>query len=557
MNINVTKDEVIIINSDIPHENEYHITTCHFNFDEFTNNFQVKRVIFTVLSNGCMYESDIIDNKCNVPIEVLKHEYETIKLGVYGFNIGDDEELENRFSPTPDKFVVPSGSYQDGAESPEPITPSQYDIYSDRLQEGLNQVDKTLNEVNEKIDDVKEIANDVTKKGDNAEEQGNYAKEQGNYAKDVGEQLIKERDEGLFNGEDGYNGKDGYTPTKGIDYFTPSEINEIESDVKEQIKNDLNFDKTIDDITQDISGLQEEQTSQNTQIDKNKDDIATINNNLVNYSLVTETGNKISLIIDNSNFQFYAQLKDKNGNVINTSNVIDLPIEQLVMNVAYDNIAKEITITLQNGEITKVPVAAIISGLVSESQLNEILDDYVKNTDYATSNKGGVVKTGYSFLLNSDGVPNAQVRSYSIYQTMYNENFISKGTLENVITGKGLVSDTDYASSSKGGVVVSGGYGIVVNESGQLRVGVYDYEQYTSSGNNNAIGKGTLENVITGKKLVNKTYVDEIVGDISQAIDLINGETLDDASATTMTLPLQEPQHLMNVKSDNESEVDE
>ena len=94
MNIEVTKDEVIISNdSDKAHENEYKITECNFTFDDFTNSFQVKRAIFTVISTGEMYETDIINNKCDIPVEVLKEEYEQVKLGVYGFNIGENDEL--------------------------------------------------------------------------------------------------------------------------------------------------------------------------------------------------------------------------------------------------------------------------------------------------------------------------------------------------------------------------------------------------------------------------------------------------------------------------------
>ena len=153
MNIEVTKDEVIIDkNSDKPHENEYNITQCYFTFDDFIESFQVKRAIFTIVSTGEMYETDIINHTCETPIEVLKHEYETIKLGVYGYNIGNNEELLNRFSPSYDTFVVPTGSYQEGALSPEPITPSQYDLYSQALQEGLQEVDDKLDEVVETVD---------------------------------------------------------------------------------------------------------------------------------------------------------------------------------------------------------------------------------------------------------------------------------------------------------------------------------------------------------------------------------------------------------------------
>ena len=166
MNIEVTKDEVKILeSSDLPNENEYKITTCYFTFDEFTSSFQVKRAIFTILSTGEMYETDIINNECDIPVEVLKKEYERIKLGVYGYNIGENEELLNRFSPSYDEFIVPTGSYEEGALSPEPITPSQYDMYSQALQEGLDTVDDKLDEVVETVDDkLQEVDDTVSQK---------------------------------------------------------------------------------------------------------------------------------------------------------------------------------------------------------------------------------------------------------------------------------------------------------------------------------------------------------------------------------------------------------
>ena len=72
------------------------------------------------------------------------------------------------------------------------------------------------------------------------------------------------------------------------------------------------------------------------------------------------------------------------------------------------------------------------------AKISESLTDYVKNTDYATSSKGGVIKTGYGSNVDSNGNLYASNFSYANYQTAGNNNFISKGTLENVITGKEL-----------------------------------------------------------------------------------------------------------------------
>lgn len=63
------------------------------------------------------------------------------------------------------------------------------------------------------------------------------------------------------------------------------------------------------------------------------------------------------------------------------------------------------------------------------------LTDYVKNTDYATNSKGGVIKTSNTAgsEISNEGVFKPKIRSYAQYLNDSNALFISKGTLENVI----------------------------------------------------------------------------------------------------------------------------
>lgn len=63
-------------------------------------------------------------------------------------------------------------------------------------------------------------------------------------------------------------------------------------------------------------------------------------------------------------------------------------------------------------------------------------------------------------------------------------------------------------------------------EKGSLMAMVRSYEQYTNGNNYAFISKGTLENVITGKDLTTKSYVDGLVGDINSVLDLLNGEEI-------------------------------
>ena len=132
----------------------------------------------------------------------------------------------------------------------------------------------------------------------------------------------------------------------------------------------------------------------------------------------------------------------------------------------------------------------------------------VSNTDYATNAVGGVVKTNtnYGTNVDSNGSLRGTTKTYADYGSMHDLGLISKVTLENVITGKGLVSNTDFASNSIGGVIrVNVPYATKVNSSGILYASNLDYETYGSTSDNAFIGKGTLENVITGKGLVDQT----------------------------------------------------
>jgi hypothetical protein len=62
------------------------------------------------------------------------------------------------------------------------------------------------------------------------------------------------------------------------------------------------------------------------------------------------------------------------------------------------------------------------------------LTEYVKNTDYATSDKGGVFRLSgtYGFGLTSSGTPTASTFTKEDYTNKSVGSFISKGTLENI-----------------------------------------------------------------------------------------------------------------------------
>ena len=88
------------------------------------------------------------------------------------------------------------------------------------------------------------------------------------------------------------------------------------------------------------------------------------------------------------------------------------------------------------------------------------------------------------------------------------------------------VQNTDYATDSVGGVIKTRDNLATGIDNGALICKTKTYNEYNSLLDTAFIGKRTLENVITGKDLTTKAYVDGLVGDINTALDTINGEVI-------------------------------
>lgn len=243
------------------------------------------------------------------------------------------------------------------------------------------------------------------------------------------------------NGRDGINGtngQDGYTPQKGIDYFTSEDIASLNIPAKtSQLQNDSGF-------------------------------LTNLTNNLVNYTLKTNTGSLIDLEINQTTYVVTLKLKDVDGNIISTD-TIDLPLENVVVSGRYDNNTKKVILTLENGSEVDFSVADLVAGLQTEiTSQNKLASDLVDDTN-----------SGNKFVTSSEK------------QTWNNK--LDSSDLTNYIT------NTDYVESGKAGIIrLSSGLGA---SNGYVYLTVYSYENYNNATNGLFIGKGTLENVITGKNL--------------------------------------------------------
>lgn len=85
------------------------------------------------------------------------------------------------------------------------------------------------------------------------------------------------------------------------------------------------------------------------------------------YALVTEAGYSIVASIDEY-YVLTVVLKNKAGDVLSTSEPIDLPIESMIINVDYDEESGILTFSLQNGQTLDVNISTLVRGLVPTSR---------------------------------------------------------------------------------------------------------------------------------------------------------------------------------------------
>ena len=456
MQIQVDVNKLNAITRDYLNENEYHVHKVYFEFSEEYTNDLVKVALFT--QNGNTYKMIITNNQSNIPAEILAKKG-TFILGVYAYTV-ENEELILRYSPSPIKLFISSGSYipDSQTENSEPITPSEMEQYQQALQDGLSEVNSKLDDIDEALTEVDNLNIDAEKVGDTTTV---------TITKKDGTQKEVE----ILDGKDGKDGEDGYTPVKGEDYFTPEEIEQIEEGAAGKVI-----------VPTKLSDLYNDEGFIDNSV-----------NNLTNYELKTNTGSSISLLINPSTYVMTFQLKNSANTVI-SSDTVDLPLESVVVNGSYDTETKKIILTLQNGNTIEFSVEDLVEGLQSEITINNkldsgLVDDSNSNNKFVTPTE----KQTWNNKLDDDDLTN-------------------------------YVKNTDYATDNKGGVLkTSQEYGTQAHTpTGILRSSTRTYEQYLNGNMSMFISKGTLENVITGKQLVNKTYVDGIVGDIESILETLD-----------------------------------
>lgn len=124
---------------------------CFFHLSEDFNNLTTFAV-FT--KSDKTYKSEIINNKCLIPQEVLQNEGE-VELGVYGFELSG-QELIKRYSPIPTKLFIKKGSYREGQESVD-ASPNSFEYYlteCKKIKDSIGAIEKMEALSNTELEDL-------------------------------------------------------------------------------------------------------------------------------------------------------------------------------------------------------------------------------------------------------------------------------------------------------------------------------------------------------------------------------------------------------------------
>ena len=450
MKVQVTINNVKIIKETGLNENEYNIHEFEFEFVEEYEGL-TKKAVFTD-ANEQSYIETIVNNKCSVPTEVL-HKNEYVTIGVYAYEV-ENEELKLRYSPQPTHFFVNEGSYK-SVNNSTPPTPSEIEQLQSQITQNSNDIDVL----------------------------------EGNILNLQEEQVEQNRN-------------------------IQSNADDIEEIQQEQIIQNTNIQKNTDDIVninQAINTINADITNMDSAIDDINEDIDNLEQGLINYSLITETGSQINLNVNSTNYQITAILKDKNGNVIYTSNAIDLPIESMIINASYDNTTKEIVLTLQNGNTLRISVADLVSGLVSETQLQTILANYYTRTevDNLLSALAGRVSTNEEDIAD---IKEEQTTQNTNIEELQNQVATLQEDLESA-NSEIAELNTDITNMRKAMITVEGqGSDITLENTSENK-----FVEFGLEGRTEQDGEATLENPVpiknvTGNsnvKIQNKNLVDE------------------------------------------------
>lgn len=210
------------------------------------------------------------------------------------------------------------------------------------------------------------------------------------------------------------------------------------------------------------------------------------------------------------------------------------------ININYSNVISN-TITSYN-DLTDLPtIPTTTSELINNS-------DYITHIDL-TNDLASVAFTGsYDDLADTPTIPTVNDATLTIQQNGTNvqtftanqstnatANIIVPTFTSDLSNDSGFISESDYASSLHGGTIKAGVNSYDINSVGQLYAETQSYADYGTMANTNFIGKGTLENVLSGKGYITNSVNDLTNYMLTSDINTALGNKQDTLTVTNNT----------------------
>ena len=221
-------------------------------------------------------------------------------------------------------------------------------------------------------------------------------------------------------------------PEKGIDYFTEEDIAQLVSMVTDDSESEFNeyYNGKVSDFNSNASSKTSEFNS--------------------NYDEKVESFNTIfDTSTDNFDGNYETKLSAFNENASTQTSTFNSVVEQATSD--FNSNASTLTETFNTNASEKTSAFNINASEKTQEfndnvdekteQITSQLDNYVQFDNYPSNEKAGVIKSHINgFQVSENGNPNAEILSKEQYDTIENQYFIGKGTLENI--------KDDYVGSS-------------------------------------------------------------------------------------------------------------
>ena len=247
----------------------------------------------------------------------------------------------------------------------------------------------------------------------------------------------------------------------------------------------------------------------------------------------------LSLSLDSTNYKITLSGTKVDGTTFTVSDVIDLPLESVVVNGSYNNTTKKVVLTLQSGSTVEFSVADLVSGLQSEiTSTNKLSADLIAD---GTTNKVVTASEKTTWNGKQDALTNADVLT-GITSTKVS-NWDNAATNSHTHSNKSVldgISSTDITNWNSKTDNVGTVTGVKINgttknpTNGVVDLGsVITSETTLSKGSTSGTGNAVTDITVSGHQITltkGTTFLTQ-----HQSIKTLNGTELTGAGNITLT----------------------